>query len=431
MLYKNFIEKKMYTSTEVSSLPVRENINEKYKWNLTHIYKTDDEWEADFKWIEQNIPGYEKFKGTLSNSADNLFNCLDFDDSIGIKLERLFLYAMLSKDSDMRVTKYQALEERIKSLHSRAAAAGSFIKPELLQIPDEKLDEMINSKKELQAYKHIIDDLLRTKAHTLSKNEEELLALASEIVQIPYNAFSMFTNADIKFPEVKDETGKSIEISHARYYAAMYSKDRDFRQRAFKSYYAPYLKYINTFSTLFNGGLKTNIFNAKARKYSSAREAALDRYNIPVSVYENLISTVNNSLKPLHRWASVKKELLGIKDLHPYDTYVTIFNNASEEKYSYDKAVEIVYDSLKPLGQEYLNILNTAFNNRWIDVYETQAKRSGAYSSGTTFGVHPYVLLNWSDLLNDVFTLSHEMGHNMHSHFTGEFQPYPYANYSI
>jgi len=193
MLYKNFIEKKMYTSTEVSSLPVRENINEKYKWNLTHIYKTDDEWEADFKWIEQNIPGYEKFKGTLSNSADNLFNCLDFDDSIGIKLERLFLYAMLSKDSDMRVTKYQALEERIKSLHSRAAAAGSFIKPELLQIPDEKLDEMINSKKELQAYKHIIDDLLRTKAHTLSKNEEELLALASEIVQIPYNAFSMFT----------------------------------------------------------------------------------------------------------------------------------------------------------------------------------------------------------------------------------------------
>ena len=235
----------------------------------------------------------------------------------------------------------------------------------------------------------------------------------------------------LNFPKLNDEAGNEVEISHARYYAAMYSRDNDFRKRAFKNYYIPFVQYANTFASLFNGNLKTNMFNAKARKYDNAREAALDRFNIPVSIYDNLVDTVNNNLKPLHRWASIKKELLGLKEFHPYDTYVTIFNDAPEKKYSFDDAKEVVFDSLKQLGEEYLDILKTAFNSRWIDVFETQAKRSGAYSSGSTFGVHPYVLLNWTDLLNDVFTLTHEMGHNMHSHFTGISQPYSYANYSI
>lgn len=429
MLHKKY--KKMFSAMEVSSLAIRENIGKKYKWDLTHIYQDDKIWENDFQWIENNISGYQKFKGTFSKSTDNLISCMQFDDAMGIKLERLYLYAMLSKDSDMRVTKYQAMEERIKGLFSKVSAAGSFIKPELLSIPDNELFEMIDSNSSLKVYRHTIEDLVRTKTHTLSKEEEELLALASEITQAPYNAFSMFTNADIKFPKIKDEEGNEIEISHSRYYAAIYSKDRDFRERAFKSYYAPYLQYANTFAVLFNGNLKTNIFQAKARKYNSAREAALDKFNIPVNVYDNLVETANKNLKPLHRWTSIKKELLGLKEFHPFDTYVTIFNKHSEQKYSYDKATEIVSESLKPLGKEYLEILSTAFNNRWIDVYETQAKKSGAYSSGTTFGVHPFVLLNWTDLLNDVFTLSHEMGHNMHSHFTGISQPYPYANYSI
>ena len=421
----------MLSASEVSSLPVRDKIEDKYKWDLTHIYKNDEEWEKEFKWIESDISGYERFKGILSKSSDNLLKCFQFDDAIGMKLEKLYLYAMLSKDSDMRVTKYQAIEERIKSLHSKAAAAGSFIRPELLQIPDKTLLQMVKSNEELNLYRHTINDLLRTKTHTLSKEQEQLLALSSEITQTPYNTYSMFTNADIKFPKISDDSGKDIEISHARYYASMYSNDREFRQRAFENYYKPFLQYANTFSSLFNGNLKTNIFNSVARKYKSALEAALDKFNIPVSVYKNVIDTANNNLEPLHRWAALKKELLGIKELHPYDAYVTLFNNINELKYPYDKAKEIVLDSLKPLGEEYLGILNTAFNNRWIDVYETQAKRSGAYSSGTTFGVHPYVLLNWTDLLNDVFTLTHEMGHNMHSHFTGVSQPYPYANYSI
>ena len=431
MFSKKISSSKMLSASEVSSLPVRDKIEDKYKWDLTHIYKNDEEWEKEFKGVESDISGYERFKGILSKSSDNLLKCFQFDDAIGMKLEKLYLYAMLSKDSDMRVTKYQAMEERIKSLHSKAAAAGSFIRPELLQIPDKTLLQMVKSNEELNLYRHTINDLLRTKTHTLSKEQEQLLALSSEITQTPYNTYSMFTNADIKFPKISDDSGKDIEISHARYYASMYSKDREFRQRAFENYYKPFLQYANTFSSLFNGNLKTNIFNSVARKYKSALEAALDKFNIPVSVYKNVIDTANNNLKPLHRWAALKKELLGIKELHPYDAYVTLFNNINELKYPYDKAKEIVLDSLKPLGEEYLGILNTAFNNRWIDVYETQAKRSGAYSSGTTFGVHPYVLLNWTDLLNDVFTLTHEMGHNMHSHFTGVSQPYPYANYSI
>jgi oligoendopeptidase F len=421
----------MFSDVEISSLPKRSDIEEKYKWDLSHIYLNEEKWEEDFRWVETNLTGYDKFRGTLAQSVENLLSCFRFDDAMGIKLERLYLYAMLSKDSDMRVSQYQAMEERIKMLYSKVTAANSFIKPELLQIPDEKLRQVLNSSKELQAYSHAIDDLIRSKAHTLSKEQEELLALASEITQTPYNVYSMFTNADIKFPVIKDDSGNDVEISHARYYAAMYSKDRSYRENAFKMYYRPYKQYINTFVSLFNGNLKTNIFNASARKYKSAREAALDKFNIPVAVYDNLINAANNNLKPLHRWAGLKKKLLGLEEFHPYDTYVTIFNNTAEVKYPYEEAKELVFNSLKPLGENYIEVLKTAFDNRWIDVFETKAKKSGAYSSGTTFGVHPYVLLNWTDLLNDVFTLSHEMGHNMHSHFTGVSQPYTYANYSI
>jgi oligoendopeptidase F len=338
---------------------------------------------------------------------------------------------MLSKDSDMRVGKYNSMDDRIKSLYAKVGAASSFIRPELLQIPDKKLLDMIESNENLKLYKHSIDDLLRSKKHTLSNNEEKILAMASELTQTPYNTFSIFTNADMKMPFVKDETGEVTELSHGRYYSAMYSKDRSYRERVFKSYLGTYKSYLNTLTVLFNGNLKTNIFNARARNFNSALEAALHKNYIPVSVYHNLIDSANKNLQPMYRWAGLKKKLLGIEKLCPYDVYVTVFNSQNEKKYSYEEGVEIVLNSLKIMGGDYLSSLNKAFNNRWIDVFETKAKRSGAYSSGTTFGVHPYVLLNWTDLLNDVFTLTHEMGHNMHSYYTGLKQPYPYANYSI
>lgn len=412
-------------------VPTRDEIEEKYKWNLKDIYSDDEEWEKDFKYIEQNISGYSKFEGRITESAENLLACLKFDEEIGIKLEKLYLYSMLAKDSDMRNAKYQGMDDRIKTIYSNVLTAGSFIKPEILRADESKLFELIDSLPELKIYKHSFNDLLRFRKHTLQREQEELLAMASEITQVPYNTYSLFTNADIKFPTVADEHGNEIEMTHSRFYSALYSKYRDYRRRAFKAYLKPYRDNVNSFSSLFNGNLKANIFYAKARKYNSALEAALFKNNIPASVYNTLVNTVNKNMEPIYRWASLKKKLLKLDELHPYDAYVTLFDQKLEKKYSYEESKKIVLDSLKIMGEDYISSLNKAFENRWIDVYETKAKRSGAYSSGTTFGVHPYVLLNWTDLLNDVFTLAHEMGHNMHSYYTGLTQPFTYANYSI
>ncbi len=430
MFLKKFAEKN-FSFEEASSLPLRENIEEKYKWNLLDIYSGDDKWEEDFKWVEENIPSLKKFEGKLSQDYKFLLECLNLQDSIGIKLDRLNLYASLSKDSDMKIHKYQAMDDRSKNLSTKFSSTASFIRPEILNIPSGNLNTMIESNDELKIYRHYIDDIIRMKKHTLNKELEEVVAASSEILQVPYDAFSMFTNADMKFPVVKDETGKDIEISHGRYYSAMYSFNREYRKNVYKSYYKQFKDYANTISVLFNGNLRANIFIAKTRKYNSVREAALDSNNIPLSVYDNLISSVNKNLLPLSRWASIKKRMLKLNELHPYDSYVTLFQDEIEKKYSFEKAKEVVLKALAPLGDEYLNSLKTAFDNRWLDVFETKAKRSGAYSSGTTFGVHPYVLLNWTNNLNDVFTLAHEMGHNMHSYYTGKTQPYSYANYSI
>lgn len=418
-------------ATESKVLPEREEISQEYKWNLTDIFKSDEEWEAEFKSVSEKVSGYQKFEGKLADSAEFLLTCFKFDEDINTKLDQLHLYAMLSKDSDMRVGKYHSMDDRIKSLYAKVGAASSFIRPELLRMSEEKLRGTTDSNEDLKIYKQSIDDLLRSKKHTLSNNEEKILAMASELTQTPYNAFSIFTNADLKLPVVEDELGGLTELSHGRYYSAMYSKNRDYRARVFKAYLESYKNYINTFTVLFNGNLKTNIFNAHARNFNSALESALHRNNIPKSVYHNLIESANQNLQPMHRWAALKKKLLGITELCPYDVYVTVFNSQNERKYSYEEGVEIVLNSLKLMGDDYISSLNKAFKNKWIDVFETKAKKSGAYSSGTTFGVHPYVLLNWTDLLNDVFTLTHEMGHNMHSYYTGQNQPYPYANYSI
>jgi oligoendopeptidase F len=409
----------------------RDQIDDKYKWNLQDIYKSDEEWEKNFEWVENSIRNYDAFRGRLNESPDLLLSCFQLDDQIGIKLERLYLYAMLSKDSDMSVPLYQAMDSRIKTLFSNVSAANSFIKPELLKIPDEEIIRMIHSLEGLKIYEHSINELLRKKIHTLNKEEEEILAMAGEITQIPHTAFSLFTNADMKFGKTTDDMGNEIEMSQAKFYASLYSQNRGYRERAFKTYLKPFSEFAITLSSLFDGNLKANIFNAKTRKYSSARAAALDNNNIPLSVYDNLVQTANDNLKPLHRWAELKKKILNLPELHPYDVYVSLFSLNENRKYPYEEAVEMVCKALEPLGANYLDSLRIAFQNRWIDIFETKAKKNGAYSSGTTFDVHPYVLLNWTGLLNDVFTLAHEMGHNMHSYYTGLNQPYTYANYTI
>lgn len=419
-------------SSETLSLGLadRSKIDSKYKWKLSDIYSSIKKWEADYNWLKINLVKYSSFKGTFKKSSRKFLRCLKFDDEIGIKIGRLNLYAMLAKDIDLNDTKGQVLYERIVNLSAKLHAASSFIKPEIISLPGKTIKKYLSENKELKIYEHFLDDIIRTKNHTLTDDKEELLANVSPALQTSYDTYSFFTNADMEFPTVEDEKGQVIQVTHGRYLAAMYSEDRSYRERFYRNYYKPYKKFKNTFASLFSGNIKSAMFNASARRYKNTREAALDANNIPVGVYDNLIRSVGKNLEVLHRWCSLKKKILGFDEFHAYDIYVTLFPGLNDN-YTYNEAVQIVRNSLSILGPDYINNLKHAFENRWIDVFETKGKRSGAYSSGTTFGVHPYVLLNWNSKLNDVFTLAHEMGHNMHSFYTEQNQPYPYANYSI
>ena len=411
-------------------LPLREQIEEKYKWGLTDIYESIDKFEEDFKWVEGAIKNYRKFEGALGQSAEILLEFIKFDEELRITYGRLVRYSLLSKDLDLADEKFQALYERANNLGTKLETESAFVDPELLAIPEDKFLGFVDSNDELKIYRHRFDDLLRMKPHILSKEVEEILSLSGPLQQNPYDTYSLFSNADIKFPTVKDEQGNEIDISHGRYYVALESTDREYRKRVYKGFYSPFKDYKNTVGAMFTGNLKASLFDAKVRKFKSNREAALAVNNIPEAVYDNLVNSVNDNLQPLHRWGKLKKKVLGLDELHPYDTYVTLFPSVTQY-YSYEDGIRILLDGLKPLGDIYLKDLQTAFNNRWIDVFETKGKRSGAYSSGVTYGFHPYVLLNWNNTLNDVFVFAHEMGHNMHSYYTEQKQPFVYANYSI
>lgn len=417
-------------ATEAGSLPERSGIEEKYKWNTADIFESLDAWEKEFARVQNLVEDYGKYRGEISKSAAKLAECIKFDEDISIAVEKLHLYVMLNKDSDLRDNLYQGMNDRIRNLYTMAGSKASFILPEINSTPDGIIEEAMASHG-LGEYSHFFDDIRRKKAHTLTEKEEMLMALSSGVTGGAYEIFSIFSDADIKFPSVEGENGDTIEMSHGRFYAALYSKDGDYRERAYKAFYKPFIDYANTFSVIFNNNLKGKIFNARARNFNSSLEAALHSNNIPVAVYDNLISTVSDNLAPMHRWAEIKRRMLKRDKIHPYDSYVTIFDNTKVKKYTWEEARGLVNDSLQLMGAEYLEALNRAFDSRWIDVYETAGKRSGAYSSGCTYGTHPYVLMNFTGLLNDVFTLAHEMGHNMHSWFTGQNQPFVYADYSI
>lgn len=419
-----------YDENATGSLKLRDEIEENYKWNLSDIYDDETKWEEDFSRLENNINEYNSFAGKLASSSKALLECLKFDEIVGTTLSHVYHYAYLAKDLDLNENKYQSLYDRSSNLASKLAAASSFVKPEILSIPEEKLAAFLEEEPGLKIYKHLFDEYFRTKSHSLSAREEELLAMASPVEEVAHNTFSLFSNADARFPSVKDEEGKKIQISHGRYYAALESTDRAYRKRVYKGFYKPFKEYKNTLASLFNGNIKGLVFNAKARKYNSTIEASLDGNNVPLSVYDNLIETVGGHLSSLHRWGAIKQKVLQLKDFHAYDTYVTLFPS-EQKKYTYEEGVKIVLEALKPMGEDYRSNLLKAFDNRWIDVFETKGKKSGAYSSGTIIGIHPYVLLNWNDQLGDIFTLAHEMGHNMHSYYTQNTQPYVYADYSI
>ena len=420
----------LFLNAADGQLPTRDEIADTYKWKLEDIYPDKAAWQKDYTYVQNEIPKFEAWKGKLGTSSDNMLKFFEFSNEVEKKFSRVFFYAMSSRDLDLNNGESQSMYDKSMKLYSDFSAALAWVTPEILLIPESKIKEFTTSNKELAEYKHMLQRTIRMKKYTLDERMEKMLAELSPIGSSLTQAYGILNDAELPFPEIEGEDGKMTKVSHGRYRAGLYSSNREYRERVYKGTYVPYNNLQNTFASLFNGRVKTRTINAKVSNYNSALESALYGNNIPVSVYDNLISTIHDNFGALHRWAEIKKRVLGVDELRPYDTYVTLFPNV-EQEYTYDEAKQIALEALKPLGDEYQKVLRQCFDERWIDVYETKGKRSGAYSNGCSCGSHPIILLNWNNTMDDLFTLVHELGHNMHSYFTEKYQPYQYANYSI
>ena len=406
----------------------RTEISQEYKWKIEDLYATNEIWEEDFAKLQKGIEELKNFEGTLGQSAENLLKMQEKCDELNQLAEKVYVYANQRLHEDMGDTLYQGLSGRAQMILVQMSEAASYIEPEILAIPEEKLEEMMKEEG-LRKYETYFRRLLRRKEHILSKEMEELLAGVDEVAEGPKDTFMMFNNADIKFPVIKGEDGEPVEITHGRYVKLLESQNRDVRKAAFEGLYGAYGKFKNTLAATYRANVKQAGFFAKARKYESSLKAALAGSHIPVEVYDSLIESVHAHLPALHEYVKVRKEKLGVEELHMYDLYVPMVGEA-DKKIPYEEAKEIVLNGLAPLGEDYLELLKKGFNEGWIDVYENEGKRSGAYSWGA-YGTHPYVLLNYQDNLNNVFTLAHEMGHALHSYHSDETQDYIYAGYKI
>lgn len=406
----------------------RTEISQEYKWKIEDLYATNEAWEADFARLQKGIEELGKFEGTLGEAAENLQALMEKSNELNQLAEKVYVYANQRLHENMGDTLYQGLSGRAQMILVQMSEAASYIEPEILAIPEEKLEEMMK-KEGLRKYETYLRRLLRRKEHILSKEMEELLAGVDEVAEGPKDTFMMFNNADIKFPVITGEDGEPVEITHGKYVKLLESQNRDVRKAAFEGLYESYGKFKNTLAATYRANVKQAGFFAKARKYESSLKAALAGSHIPVEVYDSLIESVHAHLPELHEYVKVRKEKLGVKELHMYDLYVPMVGEA-DKKIPYEEAKEIVLNGLAPLGEDYQELLKKGFNEGWIDVYENEGKRSGAYSWGA-YGTHPYVLLNYQDNLNNVFTLAHEMGHALHSYHSDETQDYIYAGYKI
>jgi oligoendopeptidase F len=415
--------------SKVKTLPKREEIPVEETWNLEDIFSTDQEWEEEFKAVKELVPQILEYQGKLSQSAETLFQALQLQDQITLRLGKLYTYAHMRYDQDTTNSFYQGLNDRAANLATEVSSILSFIVPEILSVPEEQLASFVQGNKELKLYQHALDEVNRGRPHVLSKEEEAILAGVGDVTNNPSNTFGMLNNADLKFPTIKDENGDEVEVTHGRYIRFLESDVRRVREDGFKAVYSTYDKFKNTFASTLSGTVKRDNFYARVRKYDSARQAALDANNISEKVYDNLVNTINDNLHLLHRYVRLRKKVLELDELHMYDLYTPIVKDVKMEV-PFEEAKDFVVKSLAPLGEEYMNIVKEGYEKRWIDVQENVGKRSGAYSSGS-YGTMPYILMNWQDNVNNLFTLTHELGHSVHSYYTRKFQPYPYANYSI
>jgi oligoendopeptidase F len=407
----------------------RNEINDEFKWDLSSLYESLASFESDFEKVKDNGNQLLSYKGKILENASNLLEVIEGSLEVNRKLSNLYAFAKMRSDEDTANTENQGLVSRVESLSVNISSKTSFITPEILSGSKELIESYINKEDDLKLYEQYLDDILRMKSHILSEKEEKIMAQSGEIMAGPENIFSMLNNADFSFPTIKDEKGDDLQLSHGNFIKTLEKPHRQVRKEAFKKYYSVYENHKNAIATTLATQIKKDVFVSKIRNYDSALAASLNSNKIPTDVYNRLIESVHDNIDGLHEYMALRKKALGLDELHMYDLYTPIVK-AVDFEIPYNESKEILLKSLEPLGEEYTSVVKGAFNEKWIDVYESKGKRSGAYSYGT-YDSLPYILLNYQDNLNSLFTLTHEMGHSMHSYLTRNKQPYVYGDYSI
>ncbi|MDU9417281.1 oligoendopeptidase F [Staphylococcus lloydii] len=400
-----------------------------YTWDLTTIFESDEAFEAAFKEVESYLGQEEQFKGHLGDSAETLYQALALEDEAEAKLEKVYVYAHLKQDQDTANDKYTGFEARAHQLIIKFSSSWSFLVPEILQIDEATIKQFISENDNLKRYEFDLQLINENRPHVLSADKEKMLTEAQDALSTPDNVYGMFSNADLEFDDAVDSEGNRHPLTQGTFIKCLESDDRVLRKSAFDNFYKQYGAYNNTLSATLAGEVKKNIFNARTHNYKTAREAALSRNHIPEQVYDNLVKTVHKYLPLLHRYTELRKELLGLDDMKMYDLYTPLVKNVKFEM-PYEEAKQWMIKALQPMGETYMNVVNEGLNNGWVDVYENKGKRSGGYSSGGHL-TNPFILLNWSDTVSDLYTLVHEFGHSAHSYFSRQNQPSNLSDYTI
>ena len=408
----------------------RAEVSAKYKWKLEDLYASDEAWNKAKQELAAQFDEVTGYQGKLASSASELLACLEFNSRVSKEFGRLYSYAHMKSDEDTRNSNYLAMEQEMQQLSTDYSSKAAFITPEIAEMDKDKIDKFIEQKRGLKIYKMALYDIQRMKAHTLSEKEEKILAEASLLASGPSTIYGVFSNAELPYPEIELNDGTMAKLTKAGYARHRASTNRKDREAVFQAFWETFTKFKGTFGTQLYANVKKDMFYARTRGYESSLRSALDSDNIPTEVYMALIENVTNNLDSFHRYLNLKKRMLGVETLKYSDVYAPVVKGVDLE-YTFDEAKELVLDSIKPLGSSYGRIVKKAFDERWIDVYPTPGKRAGAYSSGSAYDVHSYILLNYNGQYDDVSTLAHELGHTMHSYYSNKNQPYPTADYSI
>jgi len=408
----------------------RGKIPDQFKWDLTHIYPSDDAWKSAKEKLVRQLPDIEKFKGTLARSGGQLLDCLELSSNLTKEFNRLYVYASMSSDQDTRETKHLGMQQEMSTIGSDFAAKASFMEPEILKMDKATVESFLSQEKKLGIYRQYLFDILRRQAHTGTEGEEKIIADAGLMSDAAQSIYGIFSDAEFPYAEVTLSEGKSVKLDKATFSRYRTVANREDRKRVFAAFFGRLHDYRRTYGTQLFAEVKKNMFYMKARKYNSCLEGALDGNNIPVEVYKKLVENVNANLSTFHRYLSLRKRMMGLDELHYYDLYAPLVKGV-ELKYAVEEAEKHIVASLAPLGNEYVSVSKKAFTERWIDMYPTEGKRSGAYSNGGAYDVHPYMLMNYNGKYDDMSTLTHELGHTMHSHYSNTTQPYATSNYSI